>query len=136
MQNSASPTTLCALVVDDEVLIRMEAASILEEAGFHVMEAGNVAEAVALLQQHHDQITLLFSDVHMPGIGDGFGLARHTAEHWPHISIVVASARAKPGPNDLPSGARFVSKPFSAEIVRHHLRHVLPDEQQPESLRE
>ena len=122
-------------MVDDDVLIRMEATSILEEAGFEVMEVGPVAEALSLLQQHHDHITPLFSDVHMPGSDDGFALARRTAEHWPHMSIVIASGRAKPGPDDLPAGARFVSKPFSAEVVRHHLRRVPPDENQPAPLR-
>lgn len=135
MGSAFPPSPSYALVVEDEVLIRMDAASILEDAGFEVIEAGNVAEALSLLQQHHSHITLLFSDVHMPGIGDGFALARRTAEHWPHISIVIASGRANPGPDDLPAGARFVPKPFSAEIVRHHLRRVLPNEQQPEPLR-
>lgn len=122
-------------MVDDDGLIRMDAASILEDAGFQVMEAGHADEALALLQEHYASITLLFSDVHMPGDRDGFALARYAAEHWPHISIVVASGRAQPGAGDLPTGARFVSKPFSAAIVRHHLRKVLSDEQQPGPLR-
>lgn len=135
MENAARSAAPCALVVDDDALIRMEAASILEDAGFLVIEAGHADAALTVLQEHHAAITLLFSDVHMPGTRDGFALARHTAEHWPHISIVVASGRAQPGPHDLPENARFVSKPFSAEIVRRHLRRVLPDDQLPGPLR-
>lgn len=135
MENSARTAAPCALVVDDEVLIRMDAASILEDAGFQVMEAGHAEEALGLLQEHYAGISLLFSDVHMPGKLDGFDLARYTAEHWPHISIVIASCRAQPGPDDLPAQARFVPKPFSAEIVRHHLRRMLPDDRQPRPLR-
>lgn len=135
MENLARPSAPCALVVDDDALILMDAASILEDAGFKVIEAGNADAALAVLQEHHAAITLLFSDVQMPGTRDGFALARHTAEHWPHISIVIASGRALPGPRDLPENARFVSKPFSAEVVRRHLRRLLPDDKLPDSLR-
>ncbi|WP_066926212.1 response regulator [Methylobacterium sp. CCH5-D2] len=135
MENSARPSPHCALVVDDDALILMDATSILEDAGFKVIEAGNADEALTVLQEHHASITLLFSDVQMPGSRDGFALARHTAEHWPHITIVIASGQAQPRPHDLPVNARFVSKPFSAEVVRRHLRRVLPDDKLPASLR-
>lgn len=124
-----------ALVVDDDALILMDATSILEDAGFQVLEAMNVAQALAVLDRHHEAVQLLFTDVHMPGHGDGFELARQTAERWPHIAVVVASGNAKPGPGDLPEGATFIGKPFSAEIVRHHVRKTLPDEKHPEPLK-
>lgn len=124
-----------ALVVDDDALILMEATSILEDAGFQVLEAMNVAQALKVLEQHHNVVQLLFTDVHMPGDADGFDLARQTAERWPHIAVVVASGQAKPGLGDLPEGATFIGKPFSAEIVRHQVRKTLPDEKHPDSLR-
>ena len=125
----------CALVVDDDAMIRLNAADMLEEAGFATVEAASADEALEFLQDHHQAFMLLFTDVHMPGSRDGFALARETARHWPHISIVVASGRAQPGPRDLPENARFVSKPFSAEVVRRHLRRVLPDDKLPKTLR-
>lgn len=124
-----------ALVVDDDALILIEATGILEDAGFRVLEAMNVAQALKVLEQHHEAVQLLFTDVHMPGDADGFDLARQTAERWPHIAVVVASGQAEPGPGDLPEGATFIGKPFSAEIVRHHVRKTLPDEKHPEPLR-
>ncbi|SEI07631.1 hypothetical protein SAMN02799636_05342 [Methylobacterium sp. 275MFSha3.1] len=71
----------------------------------------------------------------MPGNADGFDLARQTNERWPHIAVVVASGRAAPEPGDLPEGATFIGKPFSAEVVRHHVRKTLPDERHPKQLR-
>jgi DNA-binding NtrC family response regulator len=124
-----------ALVVDDDALILMEATSILEDAGFQVLEAMNVVQALRILDQYHDAVQLLFTDVHMPGSADGFDLARQTNERWPHIAVVVASGRAAPEPGDLPEGATFIGKPFSAEIVRHHVRKTLPDERHPKQLR-
>ena len=57
---------------------------------------------MSVLEQHAGDITLLFTDVQMPGGRDGFDLAREAAERWPDIKILVASGTAKPGPEDLP----------------------------------
>ena len=42
------------LVVEDEFLVRMNALSLLEEAGFGVLEAGSADEAIALLERRTD----------------------------------------------------------------------------------
>ena len=125
----------CALVVDDDALILMDATSILEDAGFEVLEAMNVTQAMTVLCEHHDRVDLLFTDVQMPGDGDGFDLARRTAEKWPHIAIVVASGHVKPGDDDLPEGATFIDKPFSSNLIRHHVRITMPAEKHPGPLR-
>ncbi len=130
-----APSTPCALVVDDDAMIRLNAADILEEAGFATVEAASADEALEFLQEHHQAIVLLFTDVQMPGSQDGFALARETARHWTHISIVVASGLARPGPNDLPDGAHFIGKPFSAHVVHQHLRDRIPEQDKPAPLK-
>lgn len=137
MTDSALPSDdrPCALVVDDDALIRMDAVDILEQAGFTTFEAASGDKALVVLEEHHACVMLLFTDVQMPGQHDGFALARKVAEAYPHIAIVVASGLITPGPNDLPEGARFIAKPFSAQIVHHHLHEVLPDEHKPDPLR-
>ncbi len=125
----------CALVVDDDFLIRMDAVDILTGAGFRVLDADHGDAAFALMQAHHQDVVLLFTDVQMPGSLDGFALARAVAECWPHVSIVVASGQATPGPGSMPEKARFVAKPFSAEMVHAHLHEILPDGQKPEPLK-
>ncbi len=89
---------------------------------------------MTVLEQHHLDVTLLFSDVEMPGDRNGFALAREVAVKWPYISIVIASGRMRPGEGDLPEGAHFIGKPFSAEVVHGHLREVIPDHRKPEQL--
>lgn len=135
MAASTSSPLSFALVVDDDTFIRMDAMAILEDAGFETLEATHADAAVGLLHERHPHLCVLFTDVQMPGKLDGFALARYAAERWPHISIVVASGHAKPGPGDLPEGAHFIGKPFSAQVVRDHLRSMLPDERKPEPLR-
>lgn len=128
------PSLPYALVVDDEPLIVIDTSFILEDAGFQPMEAGSGEEARALLEEHQSKVALLFSDVDMPGSLDGFGLARHVAEHWPHIEIVIASGRVLPQAGDMPDKATFIAKPFNRHTVLGHLRRNLPQNVQPEPL--
>ena len=124
-----------ALVVDDDAIILMDAASILEEAGFRTLTAMNARDALASLETHADSVTVLFTDVEMPGDMDGFGLARETSKRWPDVVILVASGNRQPVAKDMPEGSTFLGKPFSAELVRARLQEMLPDGVKPEPLR-
>lgn len=124
-----------ALVADDDTLIRMDACEILKEAGFRCHDAATAEQAVELLGSFGQNIQLLFTDVSMPpGKLTGFELARHCAQNWPHIGILVASGGPPPGPGDMPDGALFISKPFTPDVVREHLLKILPEGQRPEPL--
>lgn len=131
MTASTSPF---ALVVDDTALVRMEACLILQDAGFRTLEADTGDNAKAVLDQRGKDITLLFTDVQMPGQTDGFALARFASEHWPELEIVIASGDAFPKPGDLPDRATFVSKPFDEHVVRAHLQEKLPNGKKPKEL--
>ncbi|MEJ5083548.1 response regulator [Ochrobactrum sp. MYb379] len=125
-----------ALVAEDDVIIRMDAVDILETAGFRVKEAGNVEEALELLNDDPERFRLLFTDVQMPPSEQtGFDLARHCSKHWPHIGILIASGMMVPEDNDLPDGAIFVRKPFSSHVIYNHLQVILPDGKKPEPLK-
>lgn len=114
----------------------MDAMDILADAGFRTFEASDGDKAVALLERERASIVLLFTDVQMLGTRDGFALARETARRWPHIAIVVASGQAHPGPGDMPEGARFIGKPFTADMVHDHLQEILPDGRKPAPFRD
>lgn len=105
-----------ALVVEDEPLILMEAVDILEGDGFQVMEAWNADMALRILEET-GPVSLLFTDVHMPGTRDGFALARDVKARWPETHVVVCSGHVMPGPDTLPQGAVFINKPFSSKLV-------------------
>jgi DNA-binding NtrC family response regulator len=124
-----------ALVVDDDPLIMMDTTSILEDAGFRFYEAMDGDEAKQILAAKWESIILLFSDVDMPGETNGFALARHVAEHWPAIEIVIASGHVLPKTGDMPEKATFISKPFNKRMVHEHLREMLPDNKLPEPLK-
>ena len=109
-----------ALVVDDEPLILLETVDIILDEGYSVVEASTADQAFAFLDRH-SSLQLLFTDVQMPGDLDGFSLARIVAERWPHIRVVIASGAIVPGPGDLPGNAKFIGKPFTAELVHQTL---------------
>ena len=125
-----------ALVVDDNPTILLDATDILEDAGFEVFTAYDTHQAVRQLEARGDDISLLFTDVELPGHLDGFDLARLAATHWTHMRILVASGQMKPKDGDLPDGAVFVGKPFSAAVVHTRLHEILAEHQKPEALRQ
>jgi CheY-like chemotaxis protein len=119
MDHTASSSTI-ALVAEDEVLVRMVAADMLEDAGFRVIEVGDAQAALDYLVDSSD-VTLLFTDIDMPGRMDGIGLAQEVARCWPHIAIMVCSGRVKPPAGALPTRAHFISKPYSNALVQQVL---------------
>ncbi|MBE7183048.1 MAG: response regulator [Methylobacterium mesophilicum] len=124
-----------ALVADDDAFIRMDACDILDEAGFRTLEAWDLDSGLDLLRKHCKDIQLLFTDVQMKGARDGFDLAITTARECPRIGILVASGQAEPGPDDIPEGAVFIRKPFSADVVHDRVRQILTEGQLPEPLK-
>ncbi|MGO4675162.1 response regulator [Bosea sp. 2YAB26] len=106
------------LVVDDEPIIRMYAALLVEEAGYLAVEAATADEALAILEQR-DDVRILFTDVEMPGSLNGLQLVEVVREKWPPIALMVTSGHVRVDPQKLPERARFFRKPYSeSEIVR------------------
>lgn len=101
------------LIVEDEMLIRLDAAEMIRKAGYAVVEAANADEAIVILESRFD-ITVVFTDVQMPGSMDGLKLAAAIRGRWPPIKIIATSGHAKVTPDDLPDGGRFLRKPYTA----------------------
>src|SRR5580693_9346976 len=117
------------LVVEDEFLIRMHAAEMIQEGGFEVVEASNADEAVAILEARLD-IAVVFTDIQMPGSMNGLKLAIAVRERWPPIHIVATSGLVDVRTGDLPEGGRFLPKPYSPAQIIGTLRE-LTDEISP-----
>ncbi len=107
-----SPTNV--LVVEDEMVLRMRAVEIVEDAGFTAVEAVNADQALAILESRSD-ITLLFSDIQMPGTIDGLKLAHAVHERWPAIKIILVSGQVKVTDADKPVDSVFIGKPLDVK---------------------
>ena len=117
----AKPTIL---VVEDEALIRLHAAIMLEDDGFDVVEAENADAALKLLETR-DDVRLLFTDIRMPGSCDGMDLARKVHARWPHILLVITSGHARPTQAEIPDHGRFVGKPYREKDLLDEVRDLM-----------
>lgn len=108
--------TIAVLIVEDEFLLRMDAASFIEDAGFAVYEASNADEAIRVLETN-DNIRLVFTDISMPGSIDGLKLAHYVRGRWPPIKLIVTSGHFSPSNEELPTGTSFIAKPYQRERV-------------------
>ena len=122
MGHSASKRPV-VLIVEDEFLLRIDAADMIAPSGFEVVQAGNADEAIEILESRRD-ITVVFTDIQMPGSMDGLKLARAVRGRWPPIKIVATSGHANVGETDLPAGGRFLPKPYSPMEVAGVLREL------------
>ena len=105
------PAVPKVLVVEDEMMLRMRAVDIVQDAGFIPVEAVNADEALAILESRSD-IELLFTDIQMPGSIDGLKLAHAVHERWPAIKIILVSGKLTPTDAETPALSRFFGKPL------------------------
>jgi two-component system, response regulator PdtaR len=124
MAGPASRSTPVVLIVEDDLLLRMLAVEVVEEAGFIALEAADAEEAVALLESRLD-ISVLFTDVNMPGSMDGLKLAHAVRDRWPPIKILLVSGHVRLQPSELPSNSCFVGKPYRAAAMVEQLRSIV-----------
>lgn len=99
------------LIVEDEPLIRMCAVDFAEEAGYVGLEAGDSAEAVAILERG-EKVEILFTDITLPGEMDGIDLAQLVGKRWPDVRIMLASGALAGLPADIAPGAFRLPKPY------------------------
>jgi CheY-like chemotaxis protein len=104
------------LVVDDEPLIRLYAVDVLNDAGFDTLEAANATEAMQLLAEHA-AITVLFTDINMPGPFNGLELARLVHEKRPDVQLIITSGKERPERGAIPDDGTFLAKPYQASVV-------------------
>jgi two-component sensor histidine kinase len=112
------------LVVEDEMVLRMRAVDIVEDAGFAAVEAVNADEAISILEARSD-ISLLFTDIQMPGSMDGLKLAHAVHDRWPAIKIILVSGQVDPSEAERPTDSRFFGKPLGVEEMTAQLQVMI-----------
>ena len=119
----ANARVFTILVVDDEELVRMNACELLEAAGFIVCEAQCGSSGLAVLDRR-PEVSLLFSDINMPGEFDGLELARRIRLVRPDIHLILTSGLMRPTSAEL-SGGQFIPKPYDDAAVTEMIRQTL-----------
>jgi two-component sensor histidine kinase/DNA-binding NarL/FixJ family response regulator len=112
------------LIVEDEMILRMRAVDIVEDAGFTPIEAVNADDALAILESRTD-IEMLFTDIQMPGSMDGLKLAHAVHERWPSIKIILVSGQLTLTDADKPIDSRFYGKPLDVKHMIAELQGMM-----------
>jgi len=112
------------LVVEDEPLVRILQVEILREGEFWVVDANDADEAFEILRHRRD-VSVVVTDVDMPGSLNGFEFARLVKQGWPEVGVLVISGKTAPLQGDLPAGAVFVGKPIRPAALITHVREAL-----------
>jgi PAS domain S-box-containing protein len=115
------------LVVEDNAALRRVVTRQLGELGYRVLEAGNAAAGLRLMERQ--SVDLLLTDVVMPGGTDGRELARRARQRWPGIKVVFTSGFSETRLNDSPGPSAFctplLSKPYRKEELASAAREAL-----------
>jgi PAS domain S-box-containing protein len=123
------------LVVEDEAGVRNLARRILENAGYHVLEAANGRDAEMIFAQNRDAIDLLVTDVIMPRL-NGPDLFRRLVAEKPGLKVVYVSGYATEAMArqvGLDRSQPYVQKPFTADQLASQVRNVLDGRRQKAS---
>ena len=114
------------LVVEDNDKVREATVSRLESLGYAVLKAKTGPEAISLLEAGHP-ISLVFSDIVMPGGMTGYDVAEWVRSMKPGLKVLLTT-----GNSELPivaSGAmqkiKVLGKPYTREQLAHALRDAL-----------
>jgi CheY-like chemotaxis protein len=114
------------LVVEDETMVRMPIAEYLRDCGYNVLEAGDASEAIAAMDAE-DSVSLVFSDIRMPGKMDGLELAEWFQSNHPAVPVLLTSGYngGRKLPTTSGSGSRFIEKPYSQTQVARRIAALL-----------
>jgi len=115
------------LLVEDEEAVRFLSRSLLERAGYRVLDAEGPRQAEDVFRQHADAIDLLVTDIAMPGSTGPSLFARLSAER-PSLKVLYMSGYPDEGmvhQAGLPPKVEFLQKPFTAEALMFKVREAL-----------
>jgi CheY-like chemotaxis protein len=130
---STSPVVMMGnetiLLVEDESSVRIPVSDILQMHGYHVLEARDGQEALNLAEQYGHTISLLITDVVMPGIS-GRTVVEQLSQNLSHLKILYISGYTHEEISHhgvLDTGIALLQKPFDFKTLLSKVRQVLDE---------
>ena len=100
------------LIVEDELQLLTLLAEALEEEGYEVHGAANALVAFEMLHKH-PEISLVVTDIGLPGTGDGHDLAGYIRATRPDLPILFVTGQGNGA--DASDGMTILQKPFALD---------------------
>jgi len=116
------------LIVEDEHVLREMARAVLEECGYHILEASSGREALEVWRQHPNEIDLLVTDMVMPEGISGKELAEQLLAGQPRLRVIFTSGYTSTdvSPELLAkTHALYLPKPYTDAILARAVRECL-----------
>jgi signal transduction histidine kinase/ActR/RegA family two-component response regulator/HAMP domain-containing protein len=116
------------LIVEDEPILRSMARDILEECGYHILEASSGKEALDVWNRQANEIDLLLTDMVMPEGLSGMELAKQLLATRPRLKVVFTSGYTANEVNQemlAQTRASFLSKPYTHTELAKAVRDCL-----------
>ena len=110
------------LVVDDDALVLMNTAAMLEDLGHRAVEATSGRQALDVLRQA-EPVDVVVTDQAMPGM-TGVQLAAAIRAEWPDLPIILATGYAELPPGTDPSLPKL-GKPFRQDALARTIAESL-----------
>jgi PAS domain S-box-containing protein len=124
-EKPAETAPIAVLAVDDDALVLLNTAAMLEDLGHMVYQAGSGAEALLVLEKH--EVDLLVTDFAMPQM-NGLELAEEVRRSRPNLPVLLATGFAELGEAAALHFPRL-AKPFTqAELARALAAAVDPEQ--------
>jgi len=120
---SSARRGLCILAVDDDSLVLVNTAALLEDLGHEVISAGSGREAMDALR-HHPHLDLVITDYAMPQM-NGLQLRDAVRAARPGLPVLVATGYAEI-PTDADPALRRIAKPFTQDELASALAEICP----------
>ena len=123
----AEPRAETILVVEDNELLLMPVAEVLQEQGYRVLTATDGATALHVLEKEPD-VRLVFTDVGLPGTLNGRQLADEAQRQHPGLLVLFTTGYARNAiihQGRLDPGVEFIAKPFTFAGLIAKIRGVL-----------
>jgi CheY-like chemotaxis protein len=115
------------LVVEDDAAVRAAALEMLRELGYQVLEAADGPAALSLLEAE-PEVTLLFTDVGLPGGLNGRQLAREAQRRRAGLKVLFTTGYARDAiihQGRLEAGVELIVKPFTSAGLGAKIRQLL-----------
>lgn len=101
------------LVVEDDPLILEFLCEILQEEGFSVEPQISADAASLYLEEHSNRVSLLLTDITMPGKLNGADLANQFGDRYPDKPIMIMSGFETPETSGVRHEVSFIKKPWA-----------------------
>jgi DNA-binding NtrC family response regulator len=116
------------LLIEDEAPLRALDRSILEGYGYEVIEADSAGSAIEQWRENQNRISLVLTDIVIPGGAAGPDLAKKFHSEKPSLRIIFSSGYSVDVVEkdfELREGVNFLQKPYSPHKLAQAVRDVL-----------